>query len=110
MKKQSSMKRINHFIAGDCIAVQAGNNKNKDNCPIYKVLFKIPDYRGDSFKEVSEGEKDATVRLLLASETMLHALSMICEYEERGRAKGKPRISETWYKMAKEAIKDATGK
>lgn len=59
---------------------------------------------GGSFEEAM-----ANAHLFAASKTMLKALENIKAYEDRGRAKGEPRISDTWYEEVVSAINRAKG-
>lgn len=52
-------------------------------------------------------ENEANAKLFAASKDMLKALIEIIEYEDRGRAKGEPRIADKFYNQAKEAVKKA---
>jgi|SRR5690606_22538474 len=50
------------------------------------------------------------IEILQTENTRLReALESIISYEDRGMAKGEPRISETWYNKAKEALKNNEG-
>ena len=51
---------------------------------------------------------EADAKLIAAAPDLLHACQAIIDYENRGRAKGEPRIPEEWYNQLNDAIKKAT--
>lgn len=56
-----------------------------------------------------DGAKGTTASVIHAAPAMLEALENIVGYENRGRAKGEPRISDHWYDIAVAAIAQAKG-
>lgn len=90
-------------IENGCIVASQSKEDWTFICEINKDMLNSKKYAPEL-----EVEAKANLKLIAAAPELLEALNLICEYEERGRANGKPRISEKWYNTANDAIKKAT--
>ena len=82
-----------------------GEWKVKDSMPSRLIIATGEGINENSIAAIygngMEGEINANARLIAEAKNMYYALKDICEYEERGRKRGEPRISDTYYSPVK---------
>lgn len=75
--------------------------------PYYRIIRRgdilISKAEGDSIED-AEKTANEICKAVNNFESLVDALQSLCEYEERGRERNDPRISETWYNKAKSAL------
>jgi hypothetical protein len=83
------------------------NNYSCEVCIGETVASLVRDTKMSERYIISREEMLSNAHLIAAAPELLQACIHMVEYDDRGRALGEPRISETWYNEMKRAINKA---